>query len=738
MMGEEQVIFGIFEWVWEQYGREFTDRAVRAAWNRIRWQVSAANYVRKIHKLYGTMQILGQARPVSLTNIYTKVQLLDRPSASRPFTPEEMEAEFRGQRRRYFHAQHSDETRHDGLEMVRGNKNLLILGKPGAGKTTFLKHVALQAAAGRLDFVPIFVSLKQLADSDLKLFDYVVEEFAVCDFPDAAPYIDRLLKTGKAIVLLDGLDEVNVTDDVQQRLTRDIQQFIRKYNLCRYLITYRLAAVEYQFVDFTHVEMADFDELQVREFVGRWFLGGGEQKRKRELFLREWSLPRSEGLRELARVPLLLALLCLSFEGRPTLAERRVKLYEEAFETLLKKWDASRNIWRDEVYRELSPRHKQQMLAQVAAGSFDRGQYFFGRRALAAELETFLRRMPNVPDEIDGEVVLQAITAQHGLFVERAEDVYSFPHLTFQEYLTARYIVDDVASGSLPRLMKHVTDSRWREVFLLTAGSLPNANVFFDLFLKRLVEEVEGHPAVGALLRQAKQQSAAAEAEGLKAAAVCSYYLGLALLPARAHNLARVHDLARVLALARARFLALDLDLNHDLARVLAFNPALALTLDLDLARALKADLNLDLALTLDRNPHHQMALDGALVNVWLLMVTGIEFQTNNRDIHVLGPLQALLAVAVRKSELLGLAELVALLGQLALPTHESSVVEWQAVAEQLEGVLEQRGMAAVELSTEDFEALYRYLEANRLLLDCLQQAVVTDRAAIEERLLVV
>jgi predicted NACHT family NTPase len=42
--------------------------------------------------------------------------------------------------------------------------------------------------------------------------------------------------------------------------------------------------------------------------------------------------------------------------------------------------------------------------------------------------------------QLDSEAVLKSIEWQHGLLVERSRRIYSFSHLTFQEYFTARHI----------------------------------------------------------------------------------------------------------------------------------------------------------------------------------------------------------------------------------------------------------------------------------------------------------
>jgi predicted NACHT family NTPase len=74
----------------------------------------------------------------------------------------------------------------------------------------------------------------------------------------------------------------------------------------------------------------------------------------------------------------------------------------------------------------------------------------------------------NAPKHLDGEAVLDAIAVQQGILVKRAEDTYSFSYLTLQEYLTAQYIDDHQQIELL--VHQHLTDERWREVFLLVAG----------------------------------------------------------------------------------------------------------------------------------------------------------------------------------------------------------------------------------------------------------------------------
>ena len=61
--------------------------------------------------------------------------------------------------------------------------------------------------------------------------------------------------------------------------------------------------------------------------------------------------------------------------------------------------------------------------------------------------------------------------------MERAKGIYSFSHLTFQEYFAAREIivVRQSSDEALKELVNHLFDSRWREVFLLAVAMSHNA-----------------------------------------------------------------------------------------------------------------------------------------------------------------------------------------------------------------------------------------------------------------------
>ncbi len=284
------------------------------------------------------------------------------------------------------------------------------------------------------------------------------------------------------MVLLDGLDEVREEDT--KRVLRQIREFSDLFHTNQFVITCRIAAKEYTYQSFTEVEMADFDEKQIAIFAQNWFQLTDPVKSKR--FIEK--LKENEPIQELASSPLLLTLLCLVFGDSGDFPANRSELYQEGLDVLLKKWDAKRNIEREQVYKNLSLQRKEDLLSQIGLTTFEQKDYFFKQKTAEAYIADFIRNLRNADTDpevlkLDSEAVLKSIEAQHGLLVERAKGIYSFSHLTFREYFAAREIV---ANSAWESLVEHITEIHWREVFLLAAGMMGKADDLLVLMKSKI------------------------------------------------------------------------------------------------------------------------------------------------------------------------------------------------------------------------------------------------------------
>jgi energy-coupling factor transporter ATP-binding protein EcfA2 len=559
----------------------------------------------KIQEQCGTLRIFDVARPIELDDLFVDVNILDRPSSYVRIDSSSLPIVFNLDKEEFDRAGLGkvQQERLQGQKVAEDNSKLMVLGKPGSGKSTFLQHLAIQCNRGQFhaDLVPFFLRLKDFADQEgskknPSLLDYIHQELSIYESSDPLA-TNKLLNEGRFFLLLDGLDEIEevYTDKVAQSLT----SFFDRYHRNRFVLTCRTATTKYQFKKFVDVEVADFNQKQIENFARKWFIAVEKQSSdiagaKAFQFIKTLNLPKNSQIRELAVTPILLILTCLVFQANSEFPFNRIALYEEGLEILLEKWDSVRGIQRDQIYRNLSPEQKLDLLIYVASITFENRRYFFKQDDVCNHIADYLRTIlgnngNSVSPIQDSKIVLKSIELQHGLLIERVKGIYSFSHLTFQEYLTARgyinKILDNRDTAQLERLFVQADQPNWKEVFSLLRGILlqnPN-NLIKFLQMTRML--VMNENEIQQILIRIEEKSVEAQSV-YKLEAVRAFYFGLTV---SAWHGSSVHDFGLVAYLDPT----LSVAINHDLEyyrkiykRQIEPLLNLSLTLDLALTRA--------------------------------------------------------------------------------------------------------------------------------------------------------
>jgi len=683
-----------------------------------------------IQQRCGTMRVLDMPQPIGLDKIYTHVNILEKITGRNRCELAELLGEFSPdispEKFERFSFSAVTKERVPGLEAVETHSKLMILGKPGAGKTTFLKHLAMQCVGGKFqeNRVPIFITLKDFAEAKGRpdLLTHINNDILPIGSTEVET-LQSILQNGRALILLDGLDEVRETD--AKRVLRQIQQFSEHNASNAFVITCRIATREYIFEKFTEVEVADFDDEQIADVSGKWFRCKQDEV-KAERFLQK--LEDNPPIRELASSPLLLTLLCLVFEDSGDFPANRSELYQDGVDVLLKKWDSKRNIERDQVYKKLSLKRKEDLLSQIAYCTFETGNYFFKQKDVERQIREFIENLPGASTDeetlnLDSEAVLKSIEAQHGLFVERAWNIYSFSHLTFHEYFAAREIKE---KSYLNALSEHLTDKRWREVTLLTVGMLPNADECLRQMKQAVDELMPEDEKVQRFLTWLDEKARSIDASK-KPAAIRAFYFTLTLDFTLAHANTIDHAFARNIANA----LAFDLDLN--IANALAFD------LDLDHAR--------DLAIGIDHALTHAFDHARDLANT-IARANAIDHDIDN-DVVIVIDQTIPCALDLKGADIidpelkLKLEILSSQLPDSQLPNTQEAAelsIQWwqengQTWINQLRAVMiEHRNIGHDwQFSAAQKERLQQYYDANKLLVDCLNSDCYISRSVREE-----
>ncbi|RME41053.1 MAG: NACHT domain-containing protein, partial [Caldilineae bacterium] len=419
------------------------------------------------------------------------------------------------------------------LQILQEHDGVIILGDPGAGKTTFLKYLALNLAHGKgkelgLDgrlpvLLPLSAYANALKENDVRLDAFIARYFAetVGDAP-IGQMLGDALKGGRALILLDGLDEVRelaLRNTVAERVVDFYAAHRRAGN--KFVLTSRV--VGYRQVRPTaeglvECTLVDFDDDEIAAFIKRWTLAIEKQaqgehavaRRDAETERRELldAVQRNAGVRRLAANPLLLTILAMMKRQGVTLPERRVQLYDQYVTTLIATWNRARGLGGRASGQDLDDVQTRRLLAPLALWMHREspGVGLVKRAALHRELTRLLAEMGEAHPEDAARRFLEDVRQFTALLLERGADEYGFIHLTFEEYLAAVGLALQAEGEPEPvvaALAPHVGEQAWREVTLLAVayiGIIQHMPGKAGQIAEKLAERDTGKPGEAALL----------------------------------------------------------------------------------------------------------------------------------------------------------------------------------------------------------------------------------------------
>ncbi|BCB83701.1 NACHT domain-containing protein [Phytohabitans suffuscus] len=335
----------------------------------------------------------------------------------------------------------------------------VILGDPGAGKSTFVSRLAFDLASARSATVPFVLVLREFSEilkrEKRRLLDHLVQAarapYNVEFGPEAVEY---LLSNGRAVVIIDGLDEI--TDmSLRHQVVALVEGFATMYPLVPVVITSRRVGYSHAPLRsslFRTCQMVPFDDDRVEAYVAKSFV---QDPSLAAAFLRD-----SQLVEDLRAVPLLLSLLCAMYTTDQYLPRNRAQVYERCAVTMYERWDDMRGVAVAKKFR--GARHA---VRELAWWLFQTDSAELPRRRVLASLTRHLGATPG-----DAQDLLDLLAGRVWVLVEvgatEVEPIYGFVHRTFMEYFAAEHLVENHRSPAdlWAALEPHLDDDSWEVV----------------------------------------------------------------------------------------------------------------------------------------------------------------------------------------------------------------------------------------------------------------------------------
>jgi hypothetical protein len=392
------------------------------------WQAQVRTLVRSSFERASSIQCVGMDRPIPISRIYQPSRLTRGAWASSTaismdsrtvWTPSgsmgrSLEADLRFQ------------------DLIKLEVDAVVFAGPGRGKTTLLRSMYMELSSCP-EFIPLLFVLRDVNGVDT--LEAVVGQLTagrkLRGAKDRSKRENEKQKDAHIILLIDGYDEISVAD--RKRVSHALLTF-RATEQGHFFLTCRTFYDVFDLDGVEHFGLAPFTHTDSIGFIDAFSASyGGELDA--ESLLTELE---QHGFQDFASHPLLLALVCILKSGpSPVLPRRAIGLIRRAIDTLTLRWDEAKGVYRTSRI-PLDGEERVRCLMRIA---------FFMKKseARAEEVEQYAEEYLRLAQlrSVDKRSLLREMAQWYGLLVEVGNDSWQFVHRTIQDFLAARFWVED-------------------------------------------------------------------------------------------------------------------------------------------------------------------------------------------------------------------------------------------------------------------------------------------------------
>ena len=333
--------------------------------------------------------------------------------------------------------QYSYETINDATlsKLIAVSKYIILSGTGGLGKSMMMRHLMLDAINTYEDaqLIPIFIPLQDFDLSFDSITDYIYAE--ICNLWSELKKDDliTLLASGKALILLDGLDEIHTSKIPAFR--KMLNSFVDRYHNNTFVISSRPFSGFKSFGRFTSLELQPFTKSQALALIDKLdFRSDSPKIKQRFRSLLNTELYYSH--KGFSDNPLLLTIMLLTFEEYAEVPSQMHIFYQEAYQVLANKHDSTKGGYKRPLVTGWKVSDFANYFSYFCAATYSKGK----TRFTYDDFDMYFRKLKehyHITDVTTDDFIYDLCSNLCLMYEDGSK--YTFTHRSFQEYFCARY-----------------------------------------------------------------------------------------------------------------------------------------------------------------------------------------------------------------------------------------------------------------------------------------------------------
>ncbi|TAJ06892.1 NACHT domain-containing protein [Marinilabiliaceae bacterium JC017] len=353
--------------------------------------------------------------------------------------------------------------------LITNNKNIII-GDPGAGKSSLLRYITLDILSSKPQlenisqkygktlpvWLPFAFITKHLSKNDsLSISEILNLWFNGFGKSHLFEIAKEALDDERLFLVIDGIDEWSSFSSAQQAIARI--ETIRELYDCKILYSsrpYGFRMLKDFFTNLNALNLAGFSKIQQRNFIEKWYnkwasLQGDTQnedfsKTLTDNFIKE--LEQSGDLKKLAEIPLLLSILIIQKMQDSVLPKNKLEALKEITQYLIKKHPVKRITDAGIVQEKIIEIDFKDIFCELAiyiqTESNDGVILKCDAHKIIKQYLVSYAGYDEARAKVRSQELIELGANNYGIIIEKSNDEISFGHKQFQEFLAAQYLYE--------------------------------------------------------------------------------------------------------------------------------------------------------------------------------------------------------------------------------------------------------------------------------------------------------